>query len=182
MKETGKKVYFTSDFHYGHRNILLYCNRPFDSISQMNTQLIKNYNSIVEHDAIVYILGDFSFLNTESTKQILKAMKGFKYLIKGNHDRKPNSYYRELGFREVYNKPILYGDKYILSHEPIDENLLNGSKLINIFGHVHERGPSQTKNSYCVCLEKHDYKPVSLSQIEEQVRKYKRDTQPPIWW
>lgn len=164
MKIKNKNIWLYADPHFGHKNVIKYCNRPFKTIGEMNTQLIKNFNKVVEHDAIVFILGDFSFLNTESTQQILKAMNGFKYLIKGNHDRKTNSFYRSIGFMEVYDKPILFTYKnltYILSHEPI--NTAQGN-FINIHGHTH----GQTSNlpwSFDISVEMTKYKPIQLETI-----------------
>jgi hypothetical protein len=51
-------VWFTSDFHFGHRNILRYCNRPFDSIEDMDATLLANLNSKVGENDILYFLGD----------------------------------------------------------------------------------------------------------------------------
>ena len=172
MNETNKKIYFAADFHFGHRNVIEYCKRPFNNVSEMNSQLIKNFNNTVEHDAITYILGDFSFLNTESTKQILKAMKGFKILVKGNHDPKPNSYYRKLGFSEVYDKPILFRNKFILSHEPLNKEIYENSSFINFYGHLHNNATNKDYNRFCVSIEMIDYKPISLQNIEEHFRNY----------
>lgn len=172
MNETNKKIYFYADPHFGHKNVIKYCNRPFANVSEMNSTLIKNFNKTVEHDAIIYILGDFSFLNTESTKQILKALKGFKILVKGNHDPKPNSYYRKLGFSEVYDKPIIILDKYILSHEPVFDDEYVDTRFINIYGHLHNNAVNEFANKYCVSVEKTDYKPISLEQINEEVVKF----------
>lgn len=170
MNETNKKIYFAADFHFGHRNVIEYCNRPFNNVSEMNSQLIKNFNNTVEHDAITYILGDFSFLNTESTKQILKAMKGFKILVKGNHDPKPNSYYRKLGFSEVYDKPIIFRNQFILSHEPINDKLYENSYFINIYGHLHNNAVNRDNKKFCCSLEMINYKPISLDDLLKNLR------------
>ena len=54
-------IYFTSDWHLGHANIIKYCERPFKSVSDMDRILIQNYNEIVDQDDTVYFLGDFCF-------------------------------------------------------------------------------------------------------------------------
>ena len=53
--------WFTSDTHFGHKNIIEYCKRPFSSVEQMNEMLIKKWNNKVKVDDIVFHLGDFSF-------------------------------------------------------------------------------------------------------------------------
>lgn len=170
MLINNKNVFFYADPHFGHKNVIRYCNRPFTSVSEMNTQLIKNFNKVVGHDDVVYILGDFSFLNTISTTEILKSLNGYKFLIKGNHDRKTNTAYRKMGFTEVYDKPIVLMNCFILSHEPIDENVGN---MINIYGHLHQNATNNSSMKFCACVEKTDYKPISLDEIENICNKYK---------
>ena len=110
----NKKIWFIADFHFGHNNVIKYCDRPFKTTTEMNTAMIKNFNKVVGKNDVVYILGDISWLNTQSTKQIIKSLNGFKFLIKGNHDRKGNQYYRNMGFVEVYDHPIILDDKIAL--------------------------------------------------------------------
>lgn len=163
MKLIDRKIWLTSDFHFGHNNCINYCSRPFSNTSEMNINLIKNYNKLVSNEDIVYILGDISFLNTKSTTEIIKSLKGYKFLIKGNHDPKTNTAYRKMGFIEVYDKPIILNDKWILSHEPI----LGGiGKLRNIHGHTHNVVPNCSAYSFCCSVELTGYKPISLEDIK----------------
>lgn len=168
MRTETRKIFIYSDPHFGHKNVIKYANRPFSSINEMNSQLIKNFNKVVGHDDVVYILGDFSFLNTISTTEILKSLNGYKFLIKGNHDTKTNSAYRKMGFVEVYDKPILLLNKYLLSHEPVEFYI--GSSAINIYGHLHDKAENNTRYEFCACVEKTDYKPVSLEYIENYLK------------
>jgi calcineurin-like phosphoesterase family protein len=56
-----KNIFFTSDTHFYHTNIIKYCNRPFSSVEEMNQKLIENWNNTIsEHDTIFH-LGDFMF-------------------------------------------------------------------------------------------------------------------------
>ena len=59
--QDGSKVFFTSDHHFGHTNIIRFCNRPWPTISEHNRALIANWNAIVPEDGIVFHLGDFSY-------------------------------------------------------------------------------------------------------------------------
>ena len=61
------KLFFTSDPHFGHTNIIKYCNRPYENAKEMNESLIENWNRVVPEDGVVFCLGDFA-MNT-STKQ-----------------------------------------------------------------------------------------------------------------
>lgn len=79
-------VWFTSDTHYGHRNIILHSNRPFQFTEEMDRAMIDNWNEVVKPGDRVYHLGDFSFHKPDKTLKIFQELKGNKYLIKGNHD------------------------------------------------------------------------------------------------
>ena len=168
MRLKDKKIWLVSDFHFGHRNVIDYCKRPFKNVTEMNNVLIKNFNKTVDKNDVVYILGDVSFLNTKSTTEIVKHLNGFKYLIKGNHDPKTNAAYRKMGFLEVYDKPIILNNKYILSHEPISNK---GPYLINIYGHLHDKAVNDSTDKFCCCLELIDYKPISLDDINSHLTK-----------
>lgn len=173
MQINNKNVFFYADPHFGHKNVIRYCHRPFTSVSEMNTQLIKNFNNVVTNDDVVYILGDISFLNTTSTTEIVKSLKGYKILVKGNHDNKSNTAYRKMGFMEVYDRPVIFNTQYILSHEPIIDELYKDSGFINIYGHVHNNAVNNSNSKFCVSVELIDYKPISFEDIKKELRKPK---------
>ena len=83
--KTKPTVYFTSDLHFGHRNVINYCNRPYKDIEEMHKGLITIWNNTVKQGDTVYVLGDFS-LNPKWSGQMLPLLKGNKILIPGNHD------------------------------------------------------------------------------------------------
>lgn len=67
-------IFFTSDQHYGHKNVITYCNRPFTSVEEMNDKLVEFHNqTVTKKDDLVYHLGDFSL----SIEQIIE-LKRFK--------------------------------------------------------------------------------------------------------
>lgn len=86
--ENKDKLYFTSDLHLGHENIIALCNRPFTTIDEMDKALIDNWNSIVTDSDTIFILGDFSWrLGDKGIKRYLDQLSGNKIFIKGNHDK-----------------------------------------------------------------------------------------------
>lgn len=147
------KVYITSDLHFQHKKIITYCNRPFDNIDEMDEYIFKQFDNL-PNDAIVINNGDL-FLNSMADYNKLKdyfipRMKGANrklWIIMGNHDRSavfyvkncpynnPYDMYINIGFDRVYMYPILFEEKYLLSHEPV--YLKPGSNLVNVYGHVH---------------------------------------------
>lgn len=78
-------IYFTSDHHMWHANIIRYCNRPFKSVEEMNEKLIQYWNETVKPDDFVYYLGDFA-MAFRPLETILPRLHGKKYLVSGNHD------------------------------------------------------------------------------------------------
>ena len=82
-------IYFTSDLHLGHKGIITMQNRPFESVEDMNRILLTNYNAVVGKDDTVYILGDICHhMSVDEANCVIARMKGKKYLINGNHDKK----------------------------------------------------------------------------------------------
>lgn len=91
-------IYFTSDLHINHTNIINYCDRPFKNVDDMNKYIITHWNNTVQQNDTVYILGDMFFHHKATTKQyvtnILQTLNGKKILIRGNHDRDIQIYKR----------------------------------------------------------------------------------------
>jgi len=96
-------IYFISDPHFGHQNVIRYCQRPFSGIAEMERVLIENYNTIVSPNDTVYFMGDIFFCGVTRAKETIKKLNGYKILIRGNHDRSIEKM-KEIGFDEVYDK------------------------------------------------------------------------------
>ena len=138
---------FIGDLHFGHKNILAYDNRPFNTIEEHDEALIKNWNGKVGDEDHVYILGDFSFYNANKSCEILDQLKGHKHLIVGNHDNrnykseKFRSYFESIDeYKKLYlesepgEKPI----RIILCHYPIMsyDNMFR-DEYYHLYAHVH---------------------------------------------
>ena len=68
-------IYYTSDLHFGHRNVLKFDNRPFANVDEMDLVLIENWNNRVQPDDTVYILGDFCYKSDRAAKWYLQQLK-----------------------------------------------------------------------------------------------------------
>ena len=79
-------IFYTSDLHFGHENIIKSCGRPFSSADEMDEALIAAWNARVTRADTVYILGDLIYKAERPPEYYLKRLKGKKYLIVGNHD------------------------------------------------------------------------------------------------
>jgi calcineurin-like phosphoesterase family protein len=160
-------VFYISDTHFNHTNIIKYCNRPFKDAETMNAALIKRWNTYVSKEDIVYHLGDFAMGNKEQITDIVGQLNGKIKLIKGNHDTHNNQWYRDCGFDEVYDHPIIIKDFVVLSHEPLP--FVINQMYVNLFGHVHDSPMFETWGSQyaCLCVERHQYYPVKEETIIE---------------
>lgn len=132
-------IYFSSDHHHFHKNIIRYDNRPFDSLEEMTETIIDSHNRIVKENDDYYFLGDFSFGSSEQTNSLLKRMNGNKYFIKGNHDNKDiiKSYKRS----GIY---LGYGDEIKIEDQKITichyaHRVWNGNNRGSwmLYGHSH---------------------------------------------
>lgn len=83
-----QKIFFTSDLHFGHENVIRFDNRPFNTVEEMDEEMIKRWNTKVGKGDIVYVLGDFIWkAATNEAVRIIRRLNGQIILIKGNHDR-----------------------------------------------------------------------------------------------
>lgn len=115
-------IWFTSDTHFGHANVLKFSERPWDNIDDMNYALIENINACVKPSDELYILGDFSFkLTVQQAYELRKLIRCKKiHLVHGNHDkdwRQP-----EVADAFIVEPPIkvlkVDGVKIVMSHYP----------------------------------------------------------------
>lgn len=161
-------VFFLADTHFGEDSIIRYENRPFVSTQAMDEALTVNWNNVVGPEDEVYVLGDFCAVGLE--EQILSRLNGVKYLVKGNHDTGNNEYYRQAGFREVYDYPVIIEGFWILSHEPLYVN--SNMPYANVFGHVHNSPLFKDYSSqhFCVSVERIGYSPIGFDEIKKCVQ------------
>lgn len=159
--------YKRHSFWLGHKNIIDYCDRPFSSVEEMNEKMIEEWNNLIEKDDKVWHLGDFAFGSKDNVKNIISRLNGKIYLVKGNHDKMSNQWYRDIGFKEVYDYPIIIDDFVVLSHEPQSFICDNRVPYVNFFGHIHDSLMYDTygPRHFCACTERHEYKPVSLEAV-----------------
>ena len=82
------KVFFTSDLHFGHSNVITFDERPFANVEEMDAELITRWNNKVGKGDLVYVLGDMIWkTSNDAAENIIKSLNGQIILIRGNHDR-----------------------------------------------------------------------------------------------
>lgn len=125
-------IWFTSDIHFGHQNILEYTDRPFLNIDTHDAGIIEKYNSKVQQGDLCYFLGDIFFgCSTEKARDYISRMRGTKVLIKGNHDKNKDVWYYSIGFDVVLESAQIRLGKGIvqLSHFPFKLSWYKRMKL-----------------------------------------------------
>ncbi len=79
-------IWITADQHYFHENIIKFQNRPFANVQEMNNQMVKLHNSVVDDNDIVYNVGDFSLGTYEETVNLIAKLNGNQVFLRGDHD------------------------------------------------------------------------------------------------
>lgn len=179
-------LFFTSDLHFYHKNVIAYCNRPFKDVDHMNETMIANWNAVIAPDDWVYILGDFVFGGTTKLVGITSRLNGRKFLIYGNHDDKITrnpARAKEFGFESMLPKgcAVFANEMVLMSHYPYrdqgdstdierypERRLIDEGRWL-LHGHVHEKWKIKNK-MINVGVDVWDYKPVHISEIERIIR------------
>ena len=128
-----------SDEHYGHANIIKYCDRPFKNVHEMNYHLMRATRRVMKPDDIMIHLGDVGFGSRsfmENMKREVQAWPGTHIAIRGNHDRK-HSRLLQMGFCASFDSlEIVYnGLRILMTHRPRYERP-DGVDIV-LHGHVH---------------------------------------------
>jgi calcineurin-like phosphoesterase family protein len=181
-------IYFSSDHHFNHTNIISFANRSYKNVKHMNEHLVHRWNDTVSPDDTVYYLGDFA-LGHKNGLNYAERLNGYKILIPGNHDKcwpGHGSYdlwvprYLDAGFQEVWPVRSVMFEGYRLTHLPYanSEPLYggrpdkfsglreddDGTPLIH--GHVHTSW-KQKGHQVNVGVDVWDMRPVSFDTIKE---------------
>ncbi|WP_248885557.1 hypothetical protein [Acidithiobacillus acidisediminis] len=132
-------IFFTSDWHLGHKNIIRYTQRPFSSIEEMESCLIGEWHSRVTRRDTVYFLGDFSVTNAQNRPRmeaILASLPGHKILVVGNHDDgKIQGWDEEHRLLDVR----VDGKHLLLCHYPL-ASWGDMRNILHLHGHTHGNG------------------------------------------
>ena len=89
------KIWFTADQHFGHANIIKFCNRPYGSVEEMDADLIRRWNGVVGQYDVVYHLGDFTLGGVEQARDYFSRLNGTVYILNNpwHHDKRWIGYY-----------------------------------------------------------------------------------------
>ncbi len=170
-------IFAFSDPHFGHANIIKYCNRPFSSVEEMNEQLIANWNGTVGRNDIVYCLGDMFFCEVEKARAIMHRLNGAKRIVLGNHDKIIR---REPTLQALFDRilPDLYeesinGVRTVMCHYPLLTWNKANHGAVMLHGHQHNKVAINDPNRrrYDVGVDANGYMPVKFQNIVAQLEK-----------
>lgn len=186
LDSTKQNIWFTSDLHFNHANIIKFCNRPWKTTEEMDEALISNWNLVVKPNDLIFDLGDFAFADRDKWIKLLEQLNGKHYLILGNHDitRWPGNKVLPLFERVEHQLTLKIDDRKVyLNHYPFlcygGTYRDNASKVYQLFGHVHS-GPNCSgldydrlinlfPYQYDVGVDNNNYTPISWEQVKDKI-------------
>ncbi|MFP4526717.1 MAG: metallophosphatase, partial [Bacteroidales bacterium] len=176
----NQNVFFTSDTHFHHKNIIEYCNRPFSSLKSMDETMMARWNNVVGPDDVIFHAGDFCFGNQESWKYLLNNLNGKKYLAIGNHDKSvtPEEF---VDVKQIFNI-IIMGDEEVppggqritVCHYPMISWYQSHRGSWQLFGHVHGMLSGKgilSPNQLDVGVDANHFSPISYDQVKAKITK-----------
>lgn len=174
------KIFFTGCTHYGHFNIIHYCDRPFKTLKEMDNILIRNANERVNENVIVYHLGDFCFRNSKGGKlgegtvnrhdYYLSQLVGKYIFVKGNHDN--NNSLKTKNHRIILNIAGIYINLiHNPSHTIISDDFYYYPLTLNSHVHCawHTKEIQNEKGQIALCIncgvDVNNFRPISFNEI-----------------
>ena len=112
--------YYISDLHFFHDKVIRLDKRSFESLEEMNEQMVLRWNRRVKKNDQVVILGDFIVGDVREANRILERLNGRLYLILGNHD--------EVVYKKGFNKErFVWIKAYDVIHEGLSVSFVGAS-------------------------------------------------------
>ena len=184
-------IFFTSDCHFSHANIIKYCNRPFKDIIEMNDTLIHNWNIQVSNNDLVFYLGDLMWgKSVNDLNTLISKLNGKIILIKGNHDNFTDQQYLNAGIVKVYDllETKILNYYFVLCHYQMMFWDRSHYGSFHLYGHQHDKkqyninqlaykslGISERKMN--VCIDSNNYQLFSIQEIIDNLK-----NRPTNWW
>jgi len=156
--------YFTSDEHYGHENVIKYCNRPFATVEEMDDTIINNHNSVVNDDDIVIHAGDFTL--KMDAAQYTRRLKGNHVFLKGSHDY----WMKEERFLQVWEHKFEAVPYVVVCHYAMRVWPRHHHGAIMLYGHSHGVLPP-LPGQWDIGVDNNKFFPISLNQVIEKINK-----------
>ena len=180
------RIFFTSDTHFGHDRDFVFAKRGFETVQEMNEQIVRNWNRVVRPGDTVYHLGDLYLLEDKNIEYV-RRLAGNIHIIRGNHDtdNRINALLLLPNVKSVGWADMLHYGKYhfYLSHYPmltcdigitkgnVDKGLRN--RTMCLYGHTHQETPffnGKLPYIYNVGMDAHGCTPIMIDEIIEEMK------------
>jgi calcineurin-like phosphoesterase family protein len=153
--------YFTADEHYYHKNIIKYCDRPFESLDEMHYELITRFNSMVKKDDITIHAGDFALTKPDLVNNVIKQLNGNHIFLKGSHDR----WLKGRSVNQIWEKRI-DGILVIICHYCMRTWAASHYNSFHLYGHSHGKLEPIGK-SWDIGVDNNNFYPLSWDDIKD---------------
>ena len=182
-----KSLFFTSDHHFGHENILKFCNRPFSDIEEMNKVLINRWNEKIKPEDEVYHLGDFALMkDKEKLTEIIDKLNGTIFLIKGNHEGSALTVSKKFKWIKDYHELKVKDpeckngvQRIILFHYAMRVWRGDYRGTWQLYGHSHGNLPDKEDLlAFDIGVDCHNFSPLSYNEVKAIMKK--KDWKPPF--
>lgn len=171
-------VWITSDWHFSHNADFIWKSRGFDSVDEMNAEIVKRHNEIVALKDEVYVLGDLGLgADLDKNKKLIESLNGNLHVLRGNHDTDARWQMYSLCGNIVelcgYAAMLKRGKhRFYLSHFPTTtSNYTDGkslrTKILSIHGHTHNKNIFSEVGFNC-CLDANNCYPWNIEEIKER--------------
>lgn len=181
-----KNIFFTSDHHFGHKNIIKFSNRPFESVEEMDETMIERWNEKIKPNDEVYHIGDVALCSPNKLKKILARLNGKIYLIKGNHEKSALECKDHFEWiKDYYELKVEDADfhegRQMIALLHYGMRVWNASHwgTFHLYGHSHGTLPDDPKSrSFDVGVDCHDFYPLSYEEVKAIMKE--KDWSPPF--
>lgn len=177
-------IWFTADEHYGHQNIIKFCDRPFLDLAEMREVLIRRHNMVVQPGDIVHHIGDMFWrtLTISEARDIVMRLNGHHFYVLGNHEELME--YPELRgrFHHVAERRHIFPEEgpekgIVLDHYAGQVWHHSDKGSWQLYGHTHAELPDQDQYlSMDVGVDANDFYPVPLWQVKDRMAEKRKRT------
>lgn len=157
-------VFLIGDLHFSHRRMVSaelsgQRLRPWTTVEAMDEALVERWNSVVQPEDKVYVLGDVA-INRRGVGHLGRC-HGRKHLILGNHDL-----FQLEQYAPFCQKITAYWqlDRFVLSHVPVHPQQLHTRFAGNVHGHLHEHTVGDDRY-FSVSAERINYTPIRWDAV-----------------
>lgn len=170
-----KNIFFTSDHHFGHKNVIKYSNRPFESVEEMDEVMIQRWNEKVGMDDEVYHLGDVGLSSAGKLRKILARLNGKIYLIKGNHEKSAVACHTRFEWIKDYYELVVEDAEFekgeqliVLFHYALREWNAAHWGTYHLYGHSHGTlSDNPTALAFDIGVDCHNFYPLSYQEVKQ---------------